>query len=324
MNAPSPRTRALLGALALSLAPSVARAQQPAAPTPAPAAQPADAVLEQARERQRRGRALLEARDFNGALAEFQRVYELLQGHPRQFIALSNIGRCYQSMGQYDLAMQYYERYLREGGAQGEDRATVEASIAALGDLLGTLEVRVQGPARAEAWLDNRRVGEVPGSLRVPGGNHSLEVRAAGWNTQRREVQVTAREAQSLSFALERPRAGIAPAWFFAGAALTVGTLAVAGGLGGAALAARSRIDARLADPAQRFTVTEQDRAPLRTLALATDVTFGVAGALGLTSVVLAAVADWRRGRALERPASALRVVPVYLGGSALHLVGSF
>ena len=118
---------AALSLAALSLRPASARAQ-----TSSDATAVAPDALAEARRRHAAGRSLLEANppDYNAALAEFQRAYDLLEGHPRRYLELSNIGRCYQGLGQYDRAMEYYERYLREGGAQAEDRAQRHAVCA--------------------------------------------------------------------------------------------------------------------------------------------------------------------------------------------------
>ncbi|MEI8258472.1 MAG: tetratricopeptide repeat protein [Deltaproteobacteria bacterium] len=83
-------------ALALALAPTSVLAQSassPAPPTGSAAASPSpdSPAMVEAREHRRRGRALLDAGNPNGAIAEFQRVYELLEGHPRRFMVLSNL-----------------------------------------------------------------------------------------------------------------------------------------------------------------------------------------------------------------------------------------
>jgi tetratricopeptide (TPR) repeat protein len=286
---------------------------------------PDSPALTEAREHQRRGRALLDAGNPNGALAEFQRVYDLLEGHPRRFMALSNIGRAYQALGEYDRAMEYYQRYLDEGGPQADDRAVVEASIAALNDLLGTLEIRVLGPRRMEIWVDNRRTRDTPGSVRLPGGRHTIEVRAEGWNASRQEVQLSSHQTIPLQFVLTQPH-GLSPTLFRVGVGVTAATLAAGGILAIVAYSARASIDAQLASD-QRYLVAgePEDRAPIANEALAADICFGVGGALAIGTVVVAFLTDFRSHGPSTSPRARAMVVPFTDRGVAgLGFVGAF
>lgn len=311
---------AALTVAALSLSSSPARAQ-----TPPDATAVAPDALAEARRRHAAGRSLLEANppDHNAALAEFQRAYDLLEGHPRRYLELSNIGRCYQGLGQYDRAMEYYERYLREGGAQAEDRAQVEASIAALGDILGTLDVTVNVP-QAEVWIDSRRVGTAPGRLRVPGGRHVVELRARGHFPARQEVELASRRSVALTFHMEAPRGGVRPVFFWVTASLAVAAAGTGGVFGGLALAARGDVDTRLAstNADTRFSVGEEDARNIRNLALTADVLYASAVALGIGATVLLVLTDWR-GAPRER-ATAWRGPVVAPFGAGLQLVGAF
>lgn len=254
----------------------------------------------EAREHQALGRRLLEAGNYNAALAEFERVYGLLEGHPRRFTALANIGRCHQSLGRYDLAVESYRRYLAEAPADVPERAQVETTLNTLDELLGTLDVTLNGPARAEVWLGDRRAGTAPGAVRVPGGRHSIEVRAPGYLPARVEVSVSARARVPVAFTMERPRRGLARGYFFAGAGLTAG-VAVAGAVfGGLALSERGALQARI-DRGEQVLLREnapegatRDDAAITRNATIADVLFVSAGALAVGTVVLAAVTDWR------------------------------
>ncbi|MEI8255045.1 MAG: tetratricopeptide repeat protein [Deltaproteobacteria bacterium] len=285
----SGQTRSLSSTAQGTQAPPLAPAASPAPPVDTPA-------VAEARERQRRGRALLEAGNANAALAEFQRVYDLMAGTPRQFIALSNMGRCYQMLGEYDRAMEYYQRYLDEGDPQAEARSVVEASIIALNDLLGSLEITVAGPPGAEVWVDNHRVRRAPGTVRVAGGRHTIELREDGWTAQRREVQLIAHQTVPLRFVLSRPRGGPSPVLFGVGAGIAALTLVAGGVVGTVALVTRANIDAQLsaATPGQFLVAGEPaDRAPIRDEALAADVCYGIGGAFAIGTVILAFVTDW-------------------------------
>ncbi|HJL14901.1 MAG TPA: PEGA domain-containing protein [Sandaracinaceae bacterium LLY-WYZ-13_1] len=264
-----------LGAGLLAAAPAMAQ------PAPIPA---------EARERQARGRALLDADDPNGALAEFERVYELLEGHPRRHLVLSNIGRCYQLLGQYDRAMRYYERYLSEAGPDAPDRVRVRASIDALNDLLGTVEVRTN-VAEAEVWVDDRQLGTAPGAVRVPAGRHTVELRARGHAPARREVQLAARQSVAIALELEPlgEASGIDPAFFWSGLALTAATGAAGLTLGGFWLARHDENAGRIADG----RAVADDVNAERDLALAADVLYGVTGGLAIATAILGFVTRW-------------------------------
>lgn len=312
------RLAALGVALAFGFASTPASAQPQGAP-------PASADLEEARRRHDVGRALLEANppDYNAALAEFMRAYELLAGHPRRYLELSNIGRCHQGLGQYDRAMEYYERYLREGEVRAEDRAQVEASIAALRDILGTLRIEVD-VAGAEVWVDDRQVGAAPGRVRIPAGRHVVELRAPGHAPSRREVELASRQERALSFSLERlGRAGLRPVFFWVAAGLTVATAGVGAYWGARALAERGDVDARVAsaDEASRFSVTDVDRQRIGGLATTADAFFIGAAALGVGATVLAFLTDWGGARASGAPRASLLVVPQAPG---VQLAGTF
>jgi tetratricopeptide (TPR) repeat protein len=317
---------ALAALLTVVIARTDAHAQSaPSSATPSASPAPDSPALTEAREHQRRGRALLESGNPNGAHAEFQRVYDLLEGHPRRFMALSNIGRAYQALGEYDRAMEYYQRYLDEGGPQADDRAVVEASIAALNDLLGALDISVQGPRRIEIWIDNRHIRDTPGTVRVPGGRHTIEVRAEGWNASRQEVQLSSHQTIPLRFVLTQPH-GLSPTLFRVGVGVTAATLVAGGVLAIVAYSARASIDAQLNSDQRLLVAGEpEDRAPIANEALAADICFGVGGALAIGTVVVAFLTDFRsHGPSAAAAPRAMFVPYTDRGVAGIGIVGSF
>lgn len=300
-----------------------------AQPTPSPAQAATTPALDEARQRHASGRSLIEASppDYNAALAEFRRAYELMEGHPRRYLELSNIGRCYQGLGQYDRAMEFYERYLREGGDQADDRAQVEASIRALRDILGTLVIETNVP-EAEVWVDSRQVGTAPGRVHVPGGRHVVELRARGHAPSRQEVELASQQTVPMTFSLEvLGRAGLRPTFFWITAGVAAAAAATGGVFGVLALSARSDVDARLAstNDATRFSVSGDDAQHIRTLSLTADVLFASGAALAIGATVLAFLTDWHGASREGAPRPTARLVPSLAPSAAgVQLVGSF
>ena len=82
-------------------------------------------VVEQAKQHFRQGVAFAESGNCDGAVVEFEAAYKMI---PRPN-ALYNIAQCQERLFRYDLAVQYYERYLREAPPEAEDRAAVSAAL---------------------------------------------------------------------------------------------------------------------------------------------------------------------------------------------------
>lgn len=281
-----------------------------------------------ARERHTRGVGLLSEQppNYSAALTEFEEAYRLLVGHPRQYIELRNVAECYQNLGQYDRAITYFQRYLQEGGPGAEDRARYEAALSVLESTMGAVEVATNVPS-AEVWADNRRVGDAPGRVRVPGGRHVLELRAPGRSPARIEVDVVSRQTARIRIDLDALGGrGITPVVFWVG----LGATAVLGGVGGVfgiqAMTARSDVDARLAssDPATRFSVGPSDRQRIADHAQVADILYLSAGILAVGTTVVAFLTDFRSTPAEQAQVSRVRVTPMIgLAAQGIALEGS-
>jgi hypothetical protein len=321
---------AFTGIVAVAAGAARARAQdgQAAEEAPAAPAAPESPELQRARRHIASGQAFLEAENFDGALVEFMRAYELLEGHPLRFLVAYNIGQCHERMFRYDEALRFYRMYLDEGGDRAEDRETVEATIRTLDGLLGVLVISMNVP-QAEVWVDQRRMREISGEdneVRVPGGIHTVELRAPGHVPGRKQVEVAARQRVEVAFALERVSdyRGLAP-WVFWTSVGVAAACAVAGGVvGSLALVERSDLQSRVsAGGEDAFLVTRQDNERVGRLALTADVLFGGAALFGATALVLAFLTDWggeRDGAGGERPTAS--VAPLLGPGLAGVAVG--
>ncbi len=264
-----------------------------------------------ARERVARGTALIEQEDYDAALAEFEAAYELLGDRPTRYLILFNIARAHELRFRYDLALRYYQRYLEEGGPDAQRRAEVEATLRTLEGLLATLEIASNVPA--EVWAGERMVGEAPGTVIVPAGRHTLELRAQGYMPGRREIQIAARQTQSLRFELSELGAGFRG--IDASVFWTSFAVAIAAGLAGGSLSTAAYVrDRQLRElsPAEMLDATarEADLAEIRTYALASDILYGVAGLFALGALVFAFFTDWGGAAAEQSEQASVRIAP--------------
>jgi tetratricopeptide (TPR) repeat protein len=238
-----------------------------------------------------RGEVLFQANNFDAALTEFSRAYRLLAGDARRYLVLNNIAVCHERMFRYDLALQYYQRYLDEGGEQAQDRAVVARVISTLQGLLAPLEVSVNVPA--ELWVDARHVGQAPGTFLVPAGNHVIELRAAQYESSRHEVALTSGSRERLVVRLAQLSQfhGLHQGVFWTSVTLTAAALGVAGGYGISALNLRASARERARrDP---YLNTQTDEHKISQHALFADLGYAGAALFGATSVVLYLVTDW-------------------------------
>lgn len=271
------------------------------------------------------GAALFERNNYDAALTEFERAYELGTANPNRYVVLFNIGQCHERMFRYELALRYYRQYLEQAPPTTANRATVEATVNALEGLLATLRIRVNVP-RAEVWVDDRRVGEAPGDVRVPGGRHVVELRASGHSPARQEVQVPARDTRELTFALEQlsQRRGISPVFFWSAAGATALCAGLTVAFGVQVTSARSDVDARLANSAARFDVTEDDRANIQRLALTTDIFVAGAALFGVGTGILFFLTQWHSPAATPSGPRAMVTPTLSPSATGLQLTGSF
>lgn len=265
------------------------------APVPPPVSDSASVV--QARGVVARAQALFAVGDYGAALAEFMRAHELLADDSRAAAVLNNIAVCYERMFRYDLALEYYDRYLHAPGVADDDRAEVEAVIRSLRELLGT--VRVTGNVPAEIWVDDRQLGKIPADLLVPAGAHVIEARARGHESIRRELRVTARATQDQHFELAPlpTYRGLHPVYFWSGAALSMASVIVGSAFGIAALEKHADGEAM----AKRGL--KPDPQPTRKLALKADIAFGAALVLGVSTTLLFFLSDWKGDAAAQEKA---------------------
>lgn len=261
------------------------------------------------------GRQFFEKEDFGAALAEFEKAYEQLEGHPMRAFVYFNVGRCYEKLFQYTQALTYYQRYLDEAGPDAEDRATVEATLHALKGLLGTLVITSN--VNAEVWVDNSKMGIAPGKILIPGGRHSIELRADGYESTKSEIQITARETQELTFMLNEimEYEGLHQGLFWTGAALSVATLGAGIAFGTVAMKKdREGKDAH-EDLNQTSLTKKIDR-----LSLTADILYGTAAVLAISTTVIFFLTDWKNNE--ESPNKNSRFAPALVPAISQNAAG--
>ena len=200
-------------ALAAILSTTAALAQTD--PTPSPAA------VSEARERFQRGVALSQERNYNAAMVEFQRAYELT----RNAAVLFNISATHELTGHYVEALDAmldYERLAPRDQVTAR-RAEVDATLARLRGRIGTIQVRFEADG-LEARVDNllRSPGELRTGLRVAAGRHRLTLSAPHYTPREEEIDVAGGSTVVLSEPLVPEHAFMAVDCNVQGAEITV------------------------------------------------------------------------------------------------------
>ncbi|WP_437562439.1 PEGA domain-containing protein [Sorangium sp. So ce542] len=166
--------RAVVAALGVGLAAGGASAQPaPAAPAPpapappAPAAEKplAEALTGMARAEHGAGDALFADGDYAGALARFERAYELSRDHR----LLWKVALCQKNLRRYAKMLATLRRMEAEAGAalSPRDRQDIADLIKAAGAFVSRLEITASEPG-ATVFVDDEPVGTTPLAEPVP------------------------------------------------------------------------------------------------------------------------------------------------------------
>lgn len=194
-------TLALLALGSLS-PPALAEGAQP------PAGKSREAA--EARSHFERAAALYKEGNFDAALVEFSRAYELLPNYR----VLFNIGQVHVELHDYVSALRAFEDYLRQGGEDlpAERREQVERDIAQMKTRVSELRIKVD-VAGAELAVDGKSVGTSPfrKPILVSAGVRHLRVSKAGYLPIERELSVAGGDTPEIALTLEPAEPG-APA----------------------------------------------------------------------------------------------------------------
>ncbi|WP_434047263.1 MULTISPECIES: PEGA domain-containing protein [Sorangium] len=170
--------RAVAAALSVGLATGIAAAQpapaRPAPAAPAASAQPAPAAAEKplsesltgmARAEHGAGTALFKDGDHAGALARFERAYELSRDHR----LLWNVALCQKNLRRYAKMLATLRRMEIDAGAalSARDKQDIADLIQAAGAYVSHLEITASEPG-ATVFVDDEPVGTTPLAAPVP------------------------------------------------------------------------------------------------------------------------------------------------------------
>lgn len=206
---PSLRTARTLALLTfVTTSPVFAQASFPEAPP----AKPGEAAKQEAARRFEHAIKLYEDADYTVALAEFERVYELVPNYR----VLYNIGQVNIQLGRYARAYRALKEYTARGGAElpADRRASVQADLEQLSGRVAHISVVVDQPG-AEVSIDGTFVGKAPLAepLVVDVGERSLRVSLTGYTAQTRSVTLAGGDSRDASFILqqETPASAVTP-----------------------------------------------------------------------------------------------------------------
>ncbi len=246
------------------------------------------------------GRTKLDAKDYAGALPEFQAANALIPSPQAQ----EKIALCYDGMNDVPNAIKAYELFIEQAKDSEKLKAEVEAAkgrIEALKNAPVTVSL-VSDPPSAQVEIDGQaQMGATPLDVKLTPGTHKVKVTAEGFDPVEKDIEVkTGEEKRTISFSLPQtaeavaaalpppaaqPDQGAAPAaqprsnlpayitLGVAGASAIVGTV-----FGVKALSNKSDFN----DNPTTETADDAERN-----ALISDMAFGVAVTLGVTGTVL-------------------------------------
>lgn len=190
----------VLSALALAMAGTAQPARADDAGTPQAADE--QEVPKEARERYERALKLYDEGDFDAALIELERAYELAPS----FRLLFNIGRVREQLQDHAGARRAYEQYLAEGADKIAEkrREEVRATLKGLEGRTAFVDVFV-AEENAEIVINDVLVGTTPLTepVLVNAGEVLIVVSKPGRQTVRRRLRVAAGERQRLTMELQ-------------------------------------------------------------------------------------------------------------------------
>lgn len=166
-------------------------------------APPTQAAVREAGKHFQRGITLFNEADYNAALVEFKRAYEIA---PNPHV-LYNVGQTNYQLQNYAAAIEAFELYLAEA-QQATHRGEVESVLETLRSRVGRLEITANVPD-AEVSIDDQPIGRTPFAkpLLVSVGRRKVVATAEGRAPISRYVEVASGETLPLALTFVAPAA---------------------------------------------------------------------------------------------------------------------
>ena len=254
-----------------------------------PDAKPSASDIAEARRHYDRGLQLYTNNDFEGALAEIERAYQLAPS----FKILFNLGRIHKQLNNYAAALNDFQRYLDEGATDVPDdrRIEVENDIRQLVNRVATIDVKTKEGATVS--VDDVPVGRapLPKGILVNPGRRRISATLDGYAPAFAVVTVVGSDTKSVDLSLvsltmkndqpmqpdTAPRTRAIVAWSITGA-LAVGAASV----GVATIVTRGKYDpeSTRGNPNAQSDL-ENRKSTIQTMALVTDILIGSAVVAG-------------------------------------------
>ncbi len=145
---------------------------------------------------------LYDENDFANALIEFKRAYEIAQ----DWRFLFNVAQAAYQVSNYALALDSFQRYLSEGGAQVDRKrhTFVDGEIAKLKGRVAQVRITVNVP-NAEVAVDDEKVGVSPlaAAITVSAGKRKFTAMIAGKPTAVKSLEVAGGDTTQVSLEVE-------------------------------------------------------------------------------------------------------------------------
>jgi hypothetical protein len=322
----------VLAASVLAASPALAQGATPAAGAqPAPSKDASADPVERARVHYERGLQLFNEENYDAALFEFDRAYELAPSYK----ILYNMGRIQRQQHNYAAAIRSYSRYLREGGAgvPADRKTEVEREIAVLKPRVANVTVKVNVDGAdvyaddipvCTATIESACVGKSPlqAPIIVNGGRHKITATKPGYAPATSLVSVVGSDAIDVKLDLVSYAQPIAkptnpwkvPMWI--GWGVTAAGLITSGVTGYLATNARDDQEAAVGRLGASREELDQAKDKTRTLGNVTDgFLIGSAVAAGVSTYLTIRAVSWK-GEA--------RSVDVRTGLGNVSVVGRF
>ena len=277
-----------------------------------------EAEAEDARTLFQRGQTAYSQGDYDTAIAQWTRAYEIDARPLLQF----NLSQAYERLGRLGDAIAALELYLERAAPEDEHQADARARLSSLRERVGRTSVRVVGgPEGATILIDGEDRGRTPrpDAIQVAPGSHRVVVRREGYQEFTSSVVVPAGQSVDVSVEMAAAQAAAAtqgddelplvPIILFSagGAALIAGAV-----MGGVALSD--------AESAPGRDSPQADSA--RGLALGADITMGAGVALAAAGLIVLLVSDSGSG---EQRVERVSVAPWGgTSGGGVAIAGTF